>query len=122
MSTLSDSLGMILTITIGGIGMFLLVLAISFLAAQILVKNREVFADEDGLMECEVYECGEVIDVSEEIETDRDIFIIQTDEGLGNKVDNSLQISANWTKTVNIKEQISSKILNFMSEKMVKLY
>ena len=55
--------------------MFLLVLAFSFLAAQIVVKNREVFADEDGLMECEVYECGEEIDVAEEIDDYKEVQI-----------------------------------------------
>ena len=99
--------------------MFLLVLAFSFLAAQIMMKNREVFADEDVLLECEGYDCGDEIDVKEEIETDRNIFIIQTDEALENEVSTSFKISRNLMKTVNIKEKISSKILNLMCEKII---
>ena len=93
--------------------MFLLVLAFSFLAAQIMMKNRDVIADEDVLVECEGYECGDDIDVKEEIETDGDIFIIQTEDALENEVSNSIKISANWMKTGNT---MSRKILNFMSE------
>ena len=63
--------------------MFLLVLAFSFLAAQIVVKNREMFDREECLVECGDGEFDEEIDEEinalDGIDTDKDIFIIQTE-------------------------------------------
>ena len=65
-----DSLGILISLILGGLGMFLLVLAVSFLAAKTISKNEfERFTDlEDVLVESE-----EFVDMSEH---SRDIFII----------------------------------------------
>ena len=54
--------------------MFLLVMAFSFMVAQIVMKNREDFADEEGyLINCEGEDTMEVL---EEVKSDKDIFFI----------------------------------------------
>ena len=69
-----DSLGLLITLILGGLGMFLLVLAVTFLAAKTITKNDfERFTDlEDNLVETD-----EFLDVSEH---SRDIFIIDDGE------------------------------------------
>ena len=57
--------------------MFLLVMAFSYMVAQIVMKNREDFTDEEGyLINCEGH-CGEdTMEVLEEVKSDKDIFFI----------------------------------------------
>ena len=99
--------------------MFLLVLAFSFLAAQIVMKNREVFADDDCLVESEGYECEEDIGILEDIQTDKDIFTIESGEI--RKAEQDRKKSKSWLQKVDIKESISRKIRNYMPEKIIKL-
>ena len=102
--------------------MFLLVLAFSFLAAQIVMKNREVFADDDCLVESEGYECEEDIGILEEIQTDKDIFTIESGEIWKiRKAEQDRKKSKSWLQKVDIKESIFSKIRNYMPEKIIKL-
>jgi len=76
-TTTGDELGLLLTVTLGGLGMFLLVMAFSFLAAQIvskqdisgvsdlediLVEHREGSIDSCDVMEKEIF----IIDNSDE--------------------------------------------------------
>jgi len=78
-TTTGDELGLLLTVTLGGLGMFLLVMAFSFLAAQIvskqdlsgvsdlediLVEHREASVDSCDVLEKEIF----IIDNSDESE------------------------------------------------------
>ena len=92
--------------------MFLLVLAFSFLAAQIAMKNREVFADDDCLVESEGYECEEDIGILEDIRTDTDIFTIESGEIWNiKKAEQERKKSRSWLQKLDIKENISRKII-----------
>ena len=96
--------------------MFFLVLVFSFLVAQIVMKNREVFADDDCLVECEGYECDKDVDILEGIETDKDIFTIESGEMWKNrKAEQDRKKSKSWLQKVEMKESISRKVLNCMS-------
>ena len=92
--------------------MFFLVLAFSFLAAQIVMKNREVFVDDDCLVEYEGYECDEDIDILEEIEKDKDVFTIESGEIWNiKKAEQERKKSRSWLQKLDIKENISRKII-----------
>ena len=81
LSTASDSLGLLITITLGGLSLFLMVLAFSFMVTQILMKNKEGFTDEeDYLVECEGHDEEDPTEVPEEVKSDKDIFIIETSD------------------------------------------
>jgi len=84
-TTTGDELGLLLTVTLGGLGMFLLVMAFSFLAAQIvskqdisgvsdlediLVEHREGSIDSCDVMEKEIF----IIDNSDESDETHDRF------------------------------------------------
>ena len=73
-----DSLGLLISLIMGGLGMFLLVLAVSFLAAKTISKNYfERFTDlDDALVEPEDF-----LDV---LYHSRDIFIIDDGETSNN--------------------------------------
>ena len=109
---------MLLTLTLGGLGMFLLVLAFSFLAAQIVVKNREMFDREECLVECDDCEFDEEIDALEGIETDKDIFIIQTENEKTNQARLGNKASVSWMERNRIKDQISKKMVGILPKKM----
>ena len=77
----SDALGLLVTLSLGGLGMFLMVLAFSFMVTQILMKNKEGFTDEeDYLVECEGHDEEDPTEVLEEVKSDKDIFIIETSD------------------------------------------
>ena len=57
--------------------MFLLVLTFTFIAAQMVMRKKEVFADEeDYLIKGDNCEANQEIDGLEEEESDSDIFVI----------------------------------------------
>ena len=64
--------------------MFLLVLTLSFLATQILVKNSEKFDEEDGLVEFDDCQYNDGIDTLVGEDTDKDIFFINPGENMMN--------------------------------------
>ena len=101
--------------------MFLLVLAISFLAAQIVVKNREMFDREECLVECDDCEFDEEIDALEGIGTDKDIFIIQTENEKTNQARPGNKASSSWMQRIRIKDLISKKMVGILPEKILKL-
>ena len=69
-----DSLGILISLILGGLGMFLLVLAVSFLAAKTIFKNEfERFTD----LEYVLVEPEQFLDVSEH---SRDVFLINDSE------------------------------------------
>ena len=77
----NDALGLLVTLSLGGLGMFLMVLAFSFMVTQILMKNKEGFTDEeDYLVECEGHDEEDPTEVLEEVKSDKDIFIIETSD------------------------------------------
>ena len=72
-----DSLGLLITIILGGLGMFLLVLAVTFIAAKTINKNDfERFTDLDDVL----LDQEEFLEPSEHA---KDIFIIDDGENSG---------------------------------------
>ena len=71
-SSASDELGMLVLLSIGGMGMFLLVILLAFLAAKLVTKNNRE-EDMEGFMEAEVDEFNEHFD---NIDSERAIFIV----------------------------------------------
>ena len=100
--------------------MFLLVLAFSFLAAQIVVKNREIFDREECLVKFDDCEFDEEIDALEGINTDKDIFIIQTENEKTNQARPGNKASASWMERIRIKDQISMKMVGLLPKKMTR--
>ena len=73
----SDALGLLVTLSLGGLGMFLMVLAFSFMVTQILMKNKEEYSEEEGyLVESEGHDEEDTKEVTEEAKSDKDIFVI----------------------------------------------
>ena len=69
-----DSLGLLLTLILGGLGMFLVVLAVTFLAAKTITKHdSERFNDMEEIL----VESGEFLDVAHQ---SKDIFVIDDTE------------------------------------------
>ena len=100
--------------------MFLLVLAFSFLAAQSVVKNREMFDRAECLVDYDDCECDEEIDALDGIDTDKDIFIIQTENEKTNQARPDNKASASWMERIRIKHQISKKMVGILPKKMIK--
>ena len=98
--------------------MFLLVLALVFLSAQLVMKNREVCANQDDyLLECQGCGSSEENDDLEEIEADNDVFIIKTGD-IGQKAKQiKSERSESWMQEVKINNNVLSKMLNFLPEK-----
>ena len=70
---MSDSLVRLISVSLGVLGLFLVVLGVCFTAAQFIFPNRNSepsLEEEDSLLECQEWEL--------EREADEDIFIIQT--------------------------------------------
>eukprot|EP00090_Calanus_glacialis_P018332 TRINITY_DN28439_c0_g1_i1.p1 TRINITY_DN28439_c0_g1~~TRINITY_DN28439_c0_g1_i1.p1 ORF type:complete len:351 (-),score=100.90 TRINITY_DN28439_c0_g1_i1:47-1099(-) len=117
-----DSLGLLITLILGGLGMFLLVLAVTFLAAKTIAKNDfERFNDlEDILVEQE-----EFLDVSEH---SKDIFIIDDGENSGyfsdsvkNPVLTEMTKETNVPKSSNFLSTLSSSWRNLFGKRLIKL-
>ena len=126
---MSDALGMFMTITLGGLGMFLLVLVFSFLAAQLLVKKREGFGDqEDALLEFDDCRHNNGIVPKEGRGEDQDIFFIRDTEDVMNvKTKYSFQAKGDSNPPVSLlqrlglKDKVSNKINRQLHEKITKL-
>ena len=117
-----DSLGLLITLILGGLGMFLLVLAVTFLAAKTIAKNDfERFNDlEDILVEQE-----EFLDVSEH---SKDIFIIDDGENSGYFSDSVKNpVLTEMTKEINVPKSshflstLSSSWRNLFGKRLIKL-
>ena len=68
----ADEMGMLVLLSIGGMGMFLLVIVLAFLAAKLATKNNRE-DDMEGIMEAE----EDVFDVHfDSIDNERAIFVI----------------------------------------------
>ena len=106
MASPMDSLGLLVTLILGGLGMFLLVLAVTFLAAKTITKHDfERFNDmEEVLVESEEF-------LDDTNQHAKDIFIIDDCEPL-----NSIQESVKKTLFKDVKkEKQSGKSSNFFS-------
>ena len=100
-----DSLGLLITLILGGLGMFLLVLAITFVAAKTITKQD---FDRFNDMEDIIVDPEEFLD---EAEYSKDIFIIDDGENA-----NHIQESAkNAVLTRAMKDRKVSNSSNFFS-------
>ena len=90
---MTDTLIMLFTSTLGGLGMFLLILVFSFKAAQVILKNRKGFQDEEvALLEFDDCQYNDEMDIPEGIDEGVDILFISTSENVMKlKTDNSIQ-------------------------------
>ena len=108
--------------------MFLLVLVFIFLAAQIMVKNRERIGDEeeDGLIEFDGCHNNDGIDTL--VGVDKEIFFINPSENMMSVETSSsfqdkseIKVRNSLIQSLKLKERVSMGISNWLPEKFMKL-
>ena len=117
-----DSLGLLITIILGGLGMFLLVLAVTFIAAKTINKNDfERFTDLDDVL----VDHEEFKDVSE---NSKDIFMIDDGENsnyfpesVKNPVLTEMMKETKVHKSLNLLSILSSRWRNLFGKRLIKL-
>merc|ERR1712098_214164 len=104
--TVSDSMGLLLTLTLGGLGMFLLVLALTFMIVQMMMRNTGQTTEErDSLVN------DDEKDGLDELENNKSIFTIETGETFetGEQDEEKEMFSSNWKQKWKIKKYFEEK-------------
>ena len=107
----SDDAGMLVFLSVGGMGMFFLVITLAFLAAR-LASNKHNQDDMEGIMEADEEDFSEHF---ENIENEGAIFIIEERETFDavNIVNpQTEEMDKNKAISISIKQQIFSRIVN----------